>query len=84
MCSYTLHLHGVEHAHQSCEAEANGKHGLHAHLQADYKQKCETDALSHINTDNADMWFIMCVNSRPLGGSVVFLFLTHMAVCSLY
>ena len=28
-----VNLHGVEHAHQSCKAEADGKHGLHAHLQ---------------------------------------------------
>lgn len=30
-----INLHGVEHAHQSCEAETDCKHGLHAHLQTE-------------------------------------------------
>lgn len=28
-----VHSHGVEHSHQGCKAEADGKHGLHSHLQ---------------------------------------------------
>lgn len=33
LINFVRHLHGVEHAHQRCEAEAYREHWLHAHLQ---------------------------------------------------
>lgn len=38
-CNFVHYSHGVEHAHQSCEAEADGEHGLHAHLQTEHTHK---------------------------------------------
>lgn len=35
----SINLHGVEHAHQGCEAEANSKHRFHAHLHIKNKTK---------------------------------------------